>query len=161
MDLTDLYQEVILDHGKNPRNRREMPDHTHVAEGYNPMCGDQIKVWLKVRADVVEDASFSGQGCAISQASASMMTQAILGKDVAAASELFDVFRWSVTDGGQFEECDHDAEVRHEATEMDERLGELNSLVGVKKYPNRIKCATLAWHAMHSALEEKAKVTTE
>ncbi|MBS1724517.1 MAG: SUF system NifU family Fe-S cluster assembly protein [Armatimonadetes bacterium] len=160
MSLSELYQEVILDHGKNPRNLREMPDATHVAEGYNPLCGDQIKVFLRVAGDVVEDASFLGRGCAISQASASMMTQAIKGQTLAKAEELFENFRDAVTtqaDGG----CDHSSEPTFEDAFQDESLGVLSCLTGVRNYPNRIKCAVLAWHAMHSALHEGSKVTTE
>ena len=152
MDIKDLYQEIILDHGKRPRNKREMPGATHSAEGYNPMCGDQIKVWLMVVDGLVKDASFSGQGCAISQASASMMTQALIGQTVEHAEELFTVFRGSVMGEGDGEVCDHSTPFDLSSTTEIEELGELNCLTGVRQYPNRIKCATLAWPAMHSAL---------
>ena len=161
MDLTDLYQEIILDHGKNPRNRREMPDHTHTAEGYNPLCGDQITVWLKVEGDTILDASFSGQGCAISQASASMMTQALKNQSLDHADSLFVLFRQVVTDTTGNEGCDHDQTPVFDAHFEDDRLGELSCLTGVRKYPNRIKCATLAWHAMHSALADQKRASTE
>jgi len=161
MDLSDLYQEIILDHGKTPRNRREMSDHTHSAEGYNPLCGDQIKVWLKVEGDTVADASFSGNGCAISQASASMMTQAIKGQSLEKVEELFGLFRGAVTATEGTEGCDHDHEPTYDDSFGDERLGELSCLTGVRKYPNRIKCATLAWHAMHSALANELTASTE
>lgn len=161
MDLADLYQDIILDHGKNPRNHREMPDATHSAEGYNPICGDQITVWLRVDGDVVADASFTGHGCAISQASASMMTQAIKGQRLAKVEELFGLFREVVTDAGDSEGCDHSQEPTLDFVLGDERLGELSCLSGVRRYPNRIKCATLAWHAMHSALEHESVVSTE
>lgn len=156
MSLADLYQEIILDHGRNPRNMREMPDATHVADGYNPLCGDQVKVFLRVVDGVVADASFSGHGCAISTASASMMTQAVRGQSAEKADEIFALFRDAVTaapEGGALAPLD-------EAPE-DERLGDLNCLTGVRKYPNRIKCAVLAWHAMHSALHQEGAVSTE
>lgn len=148
-DLNDLYQEIILDHGKNPRNRRELPGATHVAEGFNPLCGDQIKVWLEVEDGRIKEATFTGQGCAISQASASMMTQAVKGQTVDCAERLFGQFREAVVDAGEVPAPDND------------ELGILNCLTGVRKYPNRIKCAVLAWHAMHSALAGRGEVTTE
>ncbi|MBS1715415.1 MAG: SUF system NifU family Fe-S cluster assembly protein [Armatimonadetes bacterium] len=149
MDLTDLYQEIILDHGKNPRNRREIPGATHLAEGFNPLCGDQIKVWLKVEGGTIADAAFTGQGCAISQASASMMTQAVKGQTVAFAEELFNNFR------------QHVIENNDNVLDDGQDLGILNCLTGVRRFPNRIKCAVLAWHAMHSALSGDGTVTTE
>lgn len=155
MQLTDLYQEIILDHGKSPRNHRELPGATHNAQGYNPLCGDQITVWLKIDEGIIEDISFSGQGCAISQASASMMTQALKGKSIKEATELFEKFRSVVMSGQVQDQCDHGSNPNWEDLDVDEELGILSSLTGVRKYPNRIKCATLAWHAMHSALEPK------
>jgi len=149
MDLTDLYQEIILDHGKNPRNRRDMPEATHQAEGFNPLCGDQIKVLVRVEGGTIADVSFTGQGCAISQASASMMTQAIKGQTVAFAEKLFDNFRRHVVENND------------NVLEDGEDLGILNCLTGVRRYPNRIKCAVLAWHALHSALAGDGTVTTE
>lgn len=136
MSLMDLYQEMILDHGKNPRNFGPLDGATHTAEGFNPLCGDRVKVHLRVKDQVVEQATFEGAGCAISTASASMMTQALKGQTLAKAEELFGAFR---------EACTTDVD-------EDDRLGQLNCLSGVRRFPNRIKCATLAWHAMHEAL---------
>lgn len=149
MNLDELYQDMILDHSKNPRNFRELPGATHSAQGYNPLCGDQITIWLLVDQDTIVDATFTGQGCAISQASASMMTQLIQGRSVTDAEELFQLFRAQLvpTNGTESDSQISDSEV--------EELGVLNSLLGVRQYPNRIKCATLAWHAMHSAMETK------
>ncbi len=161
MDLTDLYQEIVLDHGKNPRNRREMPDANRTAEGYNPLCGDQIKVWIKVEGGIVVDASFTGQGCAISQASASMMTQALKGQSEAEAERLFEAFRGAVTGGSMGSGCDHEEEPTCDEAAIQDELGILSCLTGVRNYPNRIKCATLAWHAMHSALTAGERVSTE
>lgn len=161
MELSDLYQEIIVDHGKNPRNHREMPDATHSAQGYNPLCGDQITVLLKVEDGKVADASFTGHGCAISQASASMMTQAIKGQSLEKAEDLFASFRKVVTSGNGTEGCDHGVEPEWDESAMEDELGVLSCLTGVRKYPNRIKCATLAWHAMHSALEGDQVTSTE
>ncbi|MCW5940011.1 MAG: SUF system NifU family Fe-S cluster assembly protein [Fimbriimonadaceae bacterium] len=137
MNLDDLYQEIILDHGRKPRNHREMPDATHGAEGFNPMCGDRIKLTLRVADGRIEDAAFTGCGCAISQASASMLTQAVKGQSVGQAEDLFSRFHRAVTG--------------KDAPEGD--LGCLEALLGVQQFPNRVKCATLAWHAMREALE--------
>jgi nitrogen fixation NifU-like protein len=137
VNLSDLYQEMILDHGRKPRNLREMPEATHQAEGFNPMCGDRVRLFLRVDDGRIEDASFTGCGCAISQASASMLTQAVKGQSVAQAGELFDRFHRAVT-GPKGPEGD---------------LGCLEALLGVRQFPNRVKCATLAWHALREALE--------
>ncbi len=139
MDLQDLYQQTLLDHGKRPRNFGPLPEATHRAEGYNPMCGDEVRLALLVEGDVVREARFEGCGCAISQASASMMTQAVKGQTVVHARELFDRF--------------HAVVVRGEDEASDDDLGPLDCLTGVRQYPNRIKCATLAWHALKDALE--------
>jgi nitrogen fixation NifU-like protein len=148
-DLRELYQQVIIDHSRNPRNYKELEHPSHSAEGYNPLCGDQITVYLVVEGDRVTDVSFKGSGCAISKASASLMTAAVKGKTVAEAEELFARFRAMVT-------SDRDAEVDEEA------LGKLTVLSGVREFPVRVKCATLAWHTLHSALEgEGEPVTTE
>ena len=144
MSLSDLYQEIILDHGKNPRNFGELDPHTHEAEGFNPLCGDQIRVQVRVSDGKVDDLRFSGHGCAISTASASMMTQLVKGKSIADAVGLVDKFRKSMTEDGEAED-----------------MGELGCLSGVKEYPNRVKCATLAWHALKSALTAGEAVTTE
>ena len=145
MSLDDLYQEIILDHGQRPRNFGELDDRTHEAEGFNPLCGDQVRVHVLLSGDRIEDIRFSGRGCAISTASASMMTQILKGKTVEEAFELFDRFRLAVT-------SDSDGEAD---------LGELGCLTGVKRFPTRVKCATLAWHAMKTAIAGGAKVTTE
>ena len=144
MSLHELYQEIILDHGKNPRNFGELEPYTHEAEGFNPLCGDQIRLLVRVEQGKIEDLKFSGRGCAISTASASMMTQLVKGKSVEDAVALVEKFRRSMTEEG---------------TEAD--MGELGCLGGVKQYPNRVKCATLAWHALKSAVTTGEKVTTE
>jgi nitrogen fixation NifU-like protein len=148
-DLRELYQQVIIDHSRKPRNYKELEHPSHSAAGYNPLCGDQITVYLVVEGDRVTDISFKGSGCAISKASASLMTTAVKGKTVSEAEELFARFREMVTSA-------YDAEV-DEAT-----LGKLTVLSGVREFPVRVKCATLAWHTLHSALQGKGEpVTTE
>ena len=144
MDLSELYQEVILDHSKRPRNFGPMPDATHDAEGYNPLCGDQVHVLLRVVNNEVQHACFEGCGCAISTASASLMTELIRGKSVDEIRDLARRFRETLIEGKEHE------------------LGELEVLCGVKSFPMRVKCATLAWHAALAALEElKEPVSTE
>ncbi len=146
--LSDLYQEILLEHNSKPRNFRKVDDASNTAEGYNPLCGDQITLYLKIVDDVVEDVGFQGVGCAISRASASMMTQSIKGKSLNEATVIFDAFHSMITHPG--EEPDFDT------------LGDLETLAGVNEYPTRIKCAILAWHTMHSALREgSGSVTTE
>lgn len=144
MSLHDLYQEIILDHGRNPRNFGDLQPHTHEAEGFNPLCGDQIRLRIRVKEDKIEDIKFSGHGCAISTASASMMTQLVKGKPVADAVALVDKFRRAMTEDGDTGD-----------------IGELGCLSGVKEFPTRVKCATLAWHALKSAVTSGEKVTTE
>lgn len=144
MSLHDLYQEIILDHGKSPRNFGELEPHTHEAEAFNPLCGDQIRLFVRVADGKIEDLKFSGHGCAISTASASMMTQLVKGKSVEDAVALVDKFRKAMTEDGDPSD-----------------MGELGCLSGVKEYPNRVKCATLAWHALKSAITTGEKVTTE
>lgn len=149
-DLVELYQELVLDHNNRPRNKRAMEDASNTADGYNPLCGDQVSVFLKVEDGVISDVSFQGVGCAISQSSASMMTQNVKGKTVEEAGELFEVFHSMVTrDPGE----DFDSG----------SLGELEALAGVCAFPNRIKCASLAWHTMAASLDPKKaeQVTTE
>lgn len=136
--LDALYQEVILDHYRRPRNKRVMPVCSGQAEGKNPMCGDQVTVWVQVENDVVVDVSFDGEGCAISRASASLMTQAIKGKSRAEALALMDLMQGVVT-GTQPSEPS---------------LGPLRALSGVSRFPMRVKCASLAWHAVRSAIGE-------
>jgi nitrogen fixation NifU-like protein len=149
-DLRELYQQVILEHSRSPRNYKELEGASHRAEGYNPLCGDQITVYLVVDGDRVVDVAFKGSGCAISKASASLMTGAVKGKTVAEAEELFARFREMVT-------SERDASIDEEA------LGKLAVFSGVREFPVRVKCATLAWHTLHSALEGRGveKVTTE
>jgi nitrogen fixation protein NifU and related proteins len=147
-DLRELYQEVILEHAKAPRNHRVIESATRKAEGYNPLCGDRCTVYLKMRGDVIDDIAFQGSGCAISRASASMMTQGLKGKTAQQAEELFQDFRSVVT--GQDEPRDA------------ARFGKLAVFRGVSEFPARVKCATLAWHTLEAALhDEEALVTTE
>jgi nitrogen fixation NifU-like protein len=146
-ELSDLYQEVILDHYRNPRNFREMEDADRSAEGYNPLCGDRFTVYLRMDGDVIREATFKGSGCAISQASASVMTEAVKGKTPAELKELVARFRSLVTEG-------------EEGADL-EALGELAAMSGVRAFPTRVKCATLGWHTLLAALEEKKTVSTE
>jgi len=148
-DLRDLYQQVIVDHNKHPRNFRAMPDATHRAEGFNPLCGDRLNLFLKVNEDgVIEDVSFEGSGCAISTASASLMTEHLKGRTLEEAERLFGRFHDMVT--GAPDEPAADGE-----------LGKLAVLGGVREFPSRIKCATLCWHTLHAALEGQQSVSTE
>lgn len=150
-DLRDLYQEVILDHGRHPRNRRHPADCNHQARGENPLCGDKLTVFLKVSAEgVIEDVAFEGQGCAISTASASLMTEVIVGKTEAQAKHLFESFHALAT-GAEAPEDE----------ELEDDMDRLHVLAGVRDYPVRVKCATLAWHTMTAALADQQKVTTE
>ena len=146
-DLQDLYQEVVMDHNRRPRNFRKPEGANRQAEGFNPLCGDQVTVYLAVEGDVVEDVGFQGVGCAISKASASMMTETLKGLSLQDASKVFDEFHSMITQ----EDFDADA------------LGDAELLAGVSRYPARIKCATLSWHALSSALNGKGMevVSTE
>jgi nitrogen fixation NifU-like protein len=150
-DLRDLYQEVILDHNRRPRNFGPLPAADHTAEGANPLCGDRIKVFLKLAGDRVAEVSFEGAGCAISTASASMMTEALTGKTVAEANALFDRFHELLTVGTAGQPASRaglpDDDLQGEA------LGQLAVFSGVREYPMRVKCATLAWHTFKAALE--------
>ena len=141
-DLGELYQELIVDHSKHPRNFGKLVAADHQATGYNPLCGDKVTVYLKVVDGVVQDVHFQGVGCAISMASASLMTERIKGKPVAEAEALFEEFRKLVTTG----------EMGPGATE---HLGKLQAFSGVKEFPLRVKCATLAWHTLHGALHDE------
>jgi nitrogen fixation NifU-like protein len=143
-ELSELYQSVILDHNRSPRNCRAMADANADAEGYNPLCGDRLRVWVRLGADdVIEDVSFEGIGCAISQASASLMTTTVKGRTRAEALELFTRFHDLVAgDGGPGEGGPAPAP----------GLGKLTVFAGVREYPSRVKCASLAWHALRSAL---------
>lgn len=145
--LTDLYQEVILDHSRHPRNFGRAEDANREAKGYNPLCGDRIAIYLRVEDGVIADVTFEAKGCAISLASASMMTEMIKGRSEEEASALFGQFHALVTGNGEGGGGD---------------LEDLEALGGVREFPSRIKCATLAWHAMKAALADKAtEVRTE
>jgi nitrogen fixation NifU-like protein len=141
-DLRDLYQDVILEHSKAPRNFRELANANHKAEGFNPLCGDHFTVYLDLEGDAIRDISFQGSGCAISKASASMMTQSLKGKTRADAEKLFNRFHGMVTG--------HDPSNSEQA-----ELGKLTVFSGVSEFPVRVKCATLAWHTLQAALEGK------
>jgi len=148
-ELKELYQQVILDHNKSPRNFRKMDNASSTAEGYNPLCGDHIDVYVLVEDGIVKDVSFKGEGCAISKASASVMTSMLRGKSKAEAEKLFNKFHDLVT-GKLGDDPDID------------ELGKLAVFAGVQEFPVRVKCASLAWHTLMSALEDKEKkVTTE
>jgi len=147
-ELSELYQAVILDHNKKPRNFHKLENANHSAEGFNPLCGDQLKVYLHVEDDQVKEVSFEGSGCAISKASASMMTQAVKGKTKAEAETLFNEFHRMATG-----ELDEESEANH--------LGKLTIFAGVRDFPARVKCATLSWHTMHAALNEQTQTSTE
>ena len=147
-ELSELYQQVILDHNKKPRNFHKLENANRSAEGFNPLCGDHLNVYLHVEDDQVKEVSFEGSGCAISKASASMMTQAVKGKTKAEAEMLFNEFHRMATG-----ELDEESEANH--------LGKLTIFAGVRDFPARVKCATLSWHTMHAALNEQEKVSTE
>jgi nitrogen fixation NifU-like protein len=151
-DLRELYQEVILDHNRRPHNFHEMADANRKAEGYNPLCGDRLTVYLHLEGDLVRDASFLGSGCAISKASASLMTDAVKGKTLQEANALFEAFHGVVTSDVS-------------STPDLAALGKLAVLAGVREFPARVKCASLAWHtfkaAASAASAEVAAVTTE
>jgi nitrogen fixation NifU-like protein len=148
-ELKELYQQVILDHNKSPRNFRKMDNASSTAEGYNPLCGDHIDVYVLVEDGIVKDVSFKGEGCAISKASASVMTSMLKGKSKAEVEKMFNKFHDLVT-GKLGDDLDID------------ELGKLAVFAGVQEFPVRVKCASLAWHTLMSALEDKEqKVTTE
>ncbi len=145
MDLTELYQTVILEHNRRPRNFRKLPTANRVAAGNNPVCGDEVTVYLQVEGDRIADISFEGAGCAISQASTSVMTQRLKGRTLAEAEALFERFHGIVTQG-----------------KLDEEDLDLSAFAGVHQYPARIKCATLGWHAaLHALHGQTAPATTE
>ena len=144
-DLSDLYQQVILDHCKHPRNFREMPSATCSAQGHNPLCGDQLKLFVALEGEVIKDVSFLGSGCCISKASASLLTEAMKGKSKAEVQKVFERVHEMVMSG-----------------EVKGDVGKLAVFAGVHKFPARVKCAILAWHALMAALKGDAKpVTTE
>ena len=146
-ELRELYQQVILDHNKSPRNFKKLENANHMAEGYNPLCGDRINIYLDVEDGIVKDVSFLGSGCAISKASASLMSTIIKGKSKEEAEKIFEKFHDLVT-GNLTDE------------EEIEELGKLAVFAGVKDFPVRVKCASLAWHTMISALNKEEKVVT-
>ena len=143
-NLKELYQEVILDHNKNPKNFGRMDSATHSSEGYNPLCGDRVNIYLRIEDNHIEDISFEGVGCAISKAAASLMTAELKGKTVEEAKEFFKKFQQMIT-----------SELDTTSPEF-ESLGKLGVLAGVREFPTRIKCASLAWHTMIEALEATA-----
>jgi len=146
-DLRELYQELILEHSKAPRNYRALTAADHKAEGYNPLCGDRFTVSVQMEGDSIQDIAFQGSGCAISKASASMMTQSVKGKTKQQAKELFERFHRTVTGNQNPDSAD---------------LGKLTVFAGVSEFPTRVKCATLAWHTLQAALEGKQEaVSTE
>ena len=147
-ELSDLYQEVILDHNRRPHNFRVIDDATAKQEGFNPLCGDRLTLFIALDGDVIKDVAFQGTGCAISKASASLMTDALKGKTVPEARELFEQFHAMITSNPDTPPVD---------------LGKLSVLAGVREFPTRIKCASLAWHTMKAAVahESDAPVSTE
>ncbi|RFA31059.1 SUF system NifU family Fe-S cluster assembly protein [Alkalilimnicola ehrlichii] len=145
-ELSDLYQEVILDHNRKPRNFRAIDPCSHDAAGYNPLCGDQVHVYVNVEGDRIKEVGFQGEGCAISTASASIMTESLEGKTLAEAEALFQSFHALLVDSSR---------------PLDANLGKLAVLAGVRDYPSRVKCATLAWHALHAALEGESEASSE
>jgi len=147
-ELSELYQQVILDHNKKPRNFHKLETANHTAEGYNPLCGDQLTIYLQLEDNAVKDVSFEGAGCAIFKASASMMTQAVKGKSKQEAEMLFKEFHRLVTG-----ELDEENEPN--------RLGKLTIFAGVREFPVRVKCATLSWHTLVAALKDQGQVSTE
>ncbi|MBZ5638755.1 MAG: SUF system NifU family Fe-S cluster assembly protein [Acidobacteriia bacterium] len=147
-DLRDLYQEVILDHSKRPRNFRKPEGANRHADGYNPLCGDKVTIYLTVLDGRVHDAAFQGSGCAISTASASMMTERLKGRTVEEAEALFSRFHQLLTSG-------------EDPANPAPELGKLAAFAGVREYPMRVKCATLAWHTLRSALDETGELAPE
>jgi len=145
-DLNELYQEVILDHNRRPRNFRTIEPASHRAAGHNPLCGDRLSLYVQVDAGQISDVAFQGSGCAISKASASLMTDAVKGHSVAEAQELFERFHRMVT-------TPPDQPV--------ENMGKLSVLAGVREFPVRVKCASLAWHTLKAALNRQPEVSTE
>lgn len=145
--LRELYQEIIIDHNRSPRNHHEMVDATSQALGYNPVCGDKLTLYLKVEDNNIVDISFLGNGCAISQASASLMTEALKGQSIEHACVIFERFHCMLT--------------KDDNNQPQQQLEKLSALAGVKAFPTRVKCATLAWHTFHSALTKKSNMVTK
>ena len=147
-ELSELYQQVILDHNKKPRNFRKFEQANHRAEGFNPLCGDHLTIYVDLEDNSVKEIAFEGSGCAISKAAASMMTQAVKGKSKEQAEALFNDFHSMVTG-----ELDEEAE--------ENNLGNLRIFAGVREFPVRVKCATLPWHTLHAALNKQDQISTE
>jgi nitrogen fixation protein NifU and related proteins len=147
-ELRDLYQELILDHGRKPRNFKEMPAANRIKQGFNPLCGDRLTLFVKIENDAINDITFQGCGCAISMASASLMTDYLKGKTISEAKVIFHAFHEMVTS--------------QDASKEPENLGKLKVLKGVSEFPARVKCATLSWHTLIAALENNPEnVSTE
>ena len=150
-ELRDLYRELILDHARNPRHFHKIDDATHTAEGINPLCGDKLHLYARIDGDVITEASFEGSGCAISVASASLMTDLVTGLSVNRALDCFDEVTGRLTDPDQ-----------HVGHDIGVNLDKIRALDGVRDYPSRVKCATLAWHALNSAVKGQSQpVSTE
>ena len=148
-ELQELYQDMVIDHNNRPRNYRKLEGASRTVEGYNPLCGDKIILYVRLEDDLIADIGFQGSGCAISRASSSMMTEGVKGKSKAEAKEIFDAFHQMITRGPGM---DFDIE----------KVGDLEILSGVSEFPARVKCATLSWHTLHSALEGREEpVSTE
>ena len=147
-ELSELYQQVILDHNKKPRNFRKLEGANHTAEGYNPLCGDHLTIYIDLEDNSLKEIAFEGSGCAISKAAASMMTQAVKGKSREQVEELFNDFHSMVTG-----ESDEETE--------ENKLGNLRIFAGVREFPVRVKCATLPWHTLHAALNNEQHASTE
>ncbi len=146
-DLTDLYQEIVLDHNSKPRNFRKAEQANRSAEGFNPICGDRVLIYVEMEGDKIKDVAFQGTGCAISRASTSMMTEAVKGKSKAEAQRLFDLFHRQIT-------SDDDIDL--------DELGDLEAFSGIRDYPSRVKCVSLGWHTLRSALDDDYEaVSTE
>ncbi|MBA4251800.1 MAG: SUF system NifU family Fe-S cluster assembly protein [Chlorobiaceae bacterium] len=148
LDLRELYQQVILDHNKNPRNFKILTNYNHFAEGYNPLCGDKIDIYVLIESNIIKDVSFVGNGCAISKSSASLMTTILKGKTEEEAKQIFENFHVMIT--GKLNE-----------EKSLEELGKLAVFQGVKEFPARVKCASLAWHTFNAAVKNEKTVTTE
>lgn len=147
-ELDELYQEIVMDHNRKPRNFRRLDGANHTADGFNPFCGDEVKLFLIIEDETVKDVSFQGSGCAISRASVSMMTDAIKGKTVEETEQLFDLFQGLLI-SGEGETIDTSS------------LGDLEVLAGVSEFPTRVKCATLSWHTLRGAIRGEERISTE
>ncbi|MHC4768057.1 MAG: Fe-S cluster assembly sulfur transfer protein SufU [Planctomycetota bacterium] len=148
-ELAELYQQLILDHNKSPRNRRRLEPPARTSNGYNPLCGDRITLFVMLQDNVIQDIAFQGSGCAISTASASLMTQSLKGRTLDDAKILFEKFHRLVTGEGEAPDDDEDPQ-----------LGKLQAFGGVRQFPARVKCATLAWHTLNAALDDRHDVVS-